>query len=70
VRDVAVRTRRDAQRDVITGRAAEHCDAVAETRLGTTVVVRPGRLEQGQYALIVLHDLSVQPRKLVDQSSL
>lgn len=45
-------------------------DAIAETRLGTTLVVRPGRLEQGEYALIDLHDLSVQPRTLVDQASL
>jgi Icc-related predicted phosphoesterase len=41
-------------------------DAVAETRLGTTLVVHPGRLEQGEYALIDLHDRSVQPRMLVD----
>ena len=45
-------------------------DAVAETRLGTTLVVRSGRLDQGEYALIDLHDLSVQPRTLGDQPSL
>ena len=45
-------------------------DAVAETRLGTTLVVRPGQLEQGEYALIDRHDLSVEPRTLVDQASL
>jgi Icc-related predicted phosphoesterase len=44
-------------------------DEVAETRLGTTLVVSPGRLDQGEYALIDLHDLSVQPRMLVDQAS-
>jgi Icc-related predicted phosphoesterase len=45
-------------------------DEVAQRRLGTTLVVRPGRLDQGEYALIDLHGLSVQPRTLVDQASL
>jgi Icc-related predicted phosphoesterase len=39
-------------------------DGVAEGRLGKTLVVYPGRLDQGQYALIDLHDLSVDARTL------
>lgn len=34
-------------------------EGVTEERLGTTLVVSPGRLDQGQYALIDLQDLSV-----------
>lgn len=34
-------------------------EGVTEERLGKTLVVSPGRLDQGQYALIDLHDLSV-----------
>ena len=44
-------------------------NGVAETRLGRTLVVCPGRLEQGQYALIDLHELSVQARTLGEQAS-
>jgi uncharacterized protein len=39
-------------------------DGVAEGRLGKTLVVYPGRLDQGQYALIDLHDLSIDARTL------
>jgi Icc-related predicted phosphoesterase len=42
----------------------------AQTRLGKTLVVCPGRLEQGQYVLIDLHELSVRPRTLGEQPSL
>lgn len=45
-------------------------DGVAETLLGRTLVVCPGRLEQGQYALIDLHDLSVQARTLGEHAQL
>jgi hypothetical protein len=43
-------------------------DGVAEARLGKTLVVCPGRLEHGQYALIDLHDLEVEPRTLAEHA--
>jgi len=35
-------------------------DGVSEERLGTTLVVSPGRVDRGQYAVIGLHDLSIE----------
>jgi Icc-related predicted phosphoesterase len=43
-------------------------DGVAEARLGKTLVVCPGRLEHGQYALIDLHDLEVEARTLAEHA--
>jgi Icc-related predicted phosphoesterase len=37
-------------------------EGAAEERLGKTLIVYPGRVDQGQYALIDLHDLSVEAR--------
>jgi uncharacterized protein len=34
-------------------------EGVSEERLGTTLVVSPGRIDRGQYAVIGLHDLSM-----------
>jgi hypothetical protein len=45
-------------------------DGVAVGRLGKTLVVYPGRLDQGQYALIDFHDLSVEARTLAEQPSI
>jgi uncharacterized protein len=35
-------------------------DGVSEERLGTTLVVSPGRVDRGQYAVVGLHDLSIE----------
>jgi hypothetical protein len=35
-------------------------DGVSEERLGTTLVVSPGRIDRGQFAVIGLHDLSIE----------
>ncbi len=35
-------------------------DGVSEERLGTTLVVCPGRIDRGQYAVIGLHDLAIE----------
>jgi uncharacterized protein len=44
-------------------------DGVAEERLGKTLVVAPGRLDHGQYALIDLDDLSVEAGALAEQTA-
>ena len=44
-------------------------DGVAEERLAKTLVVCPGRLDQGQYALIDLHDLSVEAGAMATQTA-
>jgi Icc-related predicted phosphoesterase len=42
---------------------------VSEERLGTTLVVSPGRIDRGQFAVIGLHDLSVEVGDLAEHAA-
>jgi Icc-related predicted phosphoesterase len=44
-------------------------EGVTEERLAKTLVVSPGRIDRGQYALIDLHDLKVEVGTLAAQAS-
>ena len=41
----------------------------SEVRLGTTLVVCPGRFDQGQYAIVDYHDLSVEAATLTEPTA-
>jgi len=44
-------------------------DGVSEERLGTTLVVSPGRIDRGQFAVIGLHDLSIEVGDLAQHAA-
>jgi uncharacterized protein len=44
-------------------------EGVSEERLGTTLVVSPGRIDRGQYAMIGLHDLSMEVGDLAQHTA-
>jgi uncharacterized protein len=44
-------------------------EGVSEERLAKTLVVCPGRLDRGQYALIDLHDLSIEVGTVAEQAA-
>lgn len=44
-------------------------DGVSEERLGTTLVVSPGRIDRGQYAVIGLHDLAIEVGDVAEHAS-
>lgn len=44
-------------------------DGVSEERLGTTLVVSPGRIDRGQYAVIGLHDLAIEVGAVTEHAS-
>jgi uncharacterized protein len=44
-------------------------EGVSEERLGTTLVVSPGRIDRGQYAVIGLHDLSMEVGDLAQHTA-
>lgn len=44
-------------------------DGVSEERHGTTLVVSPGRIDSGQYAVIGLHDLAIEVRDVAEHAA-
>ncbi len=44
-------------------------DGVSEERLGTTLVVCPGRIDRGQYAVIGLHDLAIEVGDVTERAA-
>jgi Icc-related predicted phosphoesterase len=44
-------------------------DGVSEERLGTTLVVSPGHVDRGQYAVIGLHDLSIEAGDVAEHAT-
>jgi Icc-related predicted phosphoesterase len=44
-------------------------EGVSEERLGTTLVVSPGRIDRGQYAVIGLHDLAIEVGDVAEHAS-